>query len=53
MIKKIAIIVITTFTLTLNVNAGSDGDLILKKNNLIISHYIDYDYLVIYYIHLL
>ena len=33
MIKKIAIIVITTFTLTLNVNAGSDGDLLLKKNN--------------------
>ena len=32
MIKKILIILITTFTLTLNVNAGSDGDLILKKN---------------------
>ena len=33
MIKKFAIIVITTFTLTLNVSAGSDGDLLLQKNN--------------------
>ena len=33
MFKKIAIILITTFALTLNVNAGSDGDLILKKND--------------------
>tara|TARA_B100001057_G_scaffold34678_1_gene31479 strand:+ start:561 stop:1349 length:789 start_codon:yes stop_codon:yes gene_type:complete len=33
MIKKIAIIAITTITLTFNVNAASDGDLILKKNN--------------------
>jgi len=33
MIKKIAIIAITTFTLIVNVNAASDGDLILKKNN--------------------
>ena len=32
MIKKFLIIVFTTLTLTLNVNAGSDGDLILKKN---------------------
>ena len=32
MLKKIIIILITTFTLTLNVNAGSDGDLLLKKN---------------------
>ena len=32
MIKKILIIVFTTFTLTLNVNAGSDGNLILEKN---------------------
>ena len=32
MIKKILIILITTFTLTFNVNAGSDGNLILKKN---------------------
>ena len=32
MIKKILIILFTTLTLTLNVNAGSDGDLILKKN---------------------
>ena len=32
MIKKILIVLITTFTLTFNVNAGSDGDLILKKN---------------------
>ena len=33
MIKKIAIIAITTITLTFNVYAASDGDLILKKNN--------------------
>ena len=33
MFKKIAIILITTFALTLNVNAGSDGELLLKKNN--------------------
>ena len=32
MFKKIIIIIITTFTLTLNVNAASDGELILKKN---------------------
>ena len=32
MIKKILIIVFTTLALTLNANAGSDGDLILKKN---------------------
>ena len=32
MFKKIIIILITTFTLTLNVNAASDGELILKKN---------------------
>ena len=33
MLKKIAIIIITTLTLTTNVNAASDGNLILKKNN--------------------
>jgi phospholipid-binding lipoprotein MlaA len=33
MLKKIAIIIITTLTLTMNVNAASDGNLILKKNN--------------------
>ena len=33
MIKKIAIVLITTFTLTVNVNAASDGELLLKKNN--------------------
>ena len=33
MLKKIVIIIITTLALTLNVNAGSDGELILKKNN--------------------
>ena len=33
MLKKIAIIIITTLTLTMSVNAASDGDLILKKNN--------------------
>jgi len=33
MIKKIAIILFTTFALTLNVSAGSDGELILKKND--------------------
>ena len=33
MLKKIAIIIITTLTLTMNVNSASDGDLILKKNN--------------------
>ena len=32
MIKRILIVIFTTFALTLNVNAGSDGDLILKKN---------------------
>ena len=31
--KKIAVILITTLALTLNVYAGSDGELILKKNN--------------------
>ena len=30
--KKIAIILFTTLALTLNVNAGTDGELILKKN---------------------
>ncbi len=33
MLKKIAIVLITTVALTFNVNAGSDGELILKKNN--------------------
>ncbi len=33
MLKKIAIIIITTYALTLNVNAESENDLILKKNN--------------------
>ena len=33
MLKRISVIIITTLTLTLNVNAASDGDLILKKNN--------------------
>jgi len=33
MIKKIVIIIITTLALTLNVNASSDGELLLKKNN--------------------
>ncbi len=32
MIKKIVIILFTTFALTLNVNAGYDGELVLKKN---------------------
>ena len=32
MLKKIGIILITTLTLTLNVYAASDGDLLLKKN---------------------
>tara|TARA_B100000029_G_scaffold436852_1_gene451677 strand:- start:3031 stop:3816 length:786 start_codon:yes stop_codon:yes gene_type:complete len=32
MIKKFAIIIITTLTLTLNVHAGSDGELLLEKN---------------------
>ena len=32
MIKKFAIIIITTFTLVANVHASSDGELILKKN---------------------
>ena len=32
MIKKIVIILFTTFALTINVNASSDGDLLLKKN---------------------
>ena len=32
MIKKIAIILFTTFTLTFNLNAASDGELLLKKN---------------------
>ncbi len=33
MIKKILIILITTITLTFNVNAASDGELLIKKNN--------------------
>tara|TARA_B100001057_G_scaffold90032_1_gene86267 strand:- start:2727 stop:3554 length:828 start_codon:yes stop_codon:yes gene_type:complete len=33
MIKKISIILITTLTLITNVNASSDGELLLKKNN--------------------
>ena len=33
MLKKIAIILITTLTLTSNVSAGSDGELIIKKND--------------------
>jgi phospholipid-binding lipoprotein MlaA len=33
MLKKTLIILISTLTLTMNVNAASDGDLILKKNN--------------------
>jgi len=32
MIKKFAIIVFTTLALTLNVSAGTDGELLLKKN---------------------
>ncbi len=32
MMKKIIVILITTFTLVVNVYAGSDGELILKKN---------------------
>tara|TARA_B100000965_G_C19574936_1_gene750906 strand:- start:446 stop:1234 length:789 start_codon:yes stop_codon:yes gene_type:complete len=32
MIKKFGIIIITTLALTLNVNAGTDGELLLKKN---------------------
>ena len=32
MFKKIAIILITTLALTTNINAASDGELILKKN---------------------
>ena len=32
MIKKFGIIIITTLALTLNVNAASDGELLLKKN---------------------
>ena len=31
--KKIVIIIFTTLALTLNVSAGSDGDLLLKKND--------------------
>ena len=33
MFKKISLILITTLTLTLNVHAASDGELILKKND--------------------
>ena len=32
MTKKIIVIIITTFALVSNLHAGSDGDLILKKN---------------------
>ena len=32
MIKKIIVIIITTFTLVSNLHAGSDGELLLKKN---------------------
>ena len=31
--KKILLILITTIAITSNVNASSDGDLLLKKNN--------------------
>ena len=31
--KKLLIIIFTTLALTLNVNAGSDGELLLKKND--------------------
>ena len=33
MIKRFTIILITTFALTVNANAGSDGELLLKKND--------------------
>ena len=33
MIKKILIIIFTTYALTLNVIASDDGELILKKND--------------------
>lgn len=33
MLKKFTIIIITTFTLVLNVDAASDGELLLQKNN--------------------
>ena len=33
MFKKFIIILISTFALTLNVNAASDGEILLKKNN--------------------
>ena len=33
MFKKFCIIIITTFTLTVNVNAATDGELLLKKND--------------------
>ena len=33
MIKKFAIILITTFTLTLSAHSASDGELLLKKND--------------------
>ena len=32
MIKKIIVIIITTFALVSNLHAGSDGELLLKKN---------------------
>ena len=32
MFKKFSLILVTTIALTFNVNAGSDGDLILNKN---------------------
>jgi phospholipid-binding lipoprotein MlaA len=32
MIKKVAIILITTLALSINVSASSDGELLLKKN---------------------
>ena len=32
MIKKIIVIIITTFALVSNLQAGSDGELVLKKN---------------------
>ena len=33
MIKKLILILITTLALTFNVNASSDGELLLKKND--------------------
>ena len=48
MIKKFSIILITTLALTLNVQAGSDGELLIKKNDEILTIYPTYGMVDVY-----